>query len=528
MNEKIKDEKNLSRNDSFKNNNKNKVVSIIMNIVGWIISIFNILVAYAIFNTIKYGNIPSFVLAILAAIISNPLLYIITKLNKKKRNVWVGYIIAILIGVISFFLLYKALWSFKLDRKIEYDNVSFRISNEWDVVIGNDEKTPSYSIYPYNKDHSVLIYFQIIEKGSSVKEDFVNSFTSELKSTGATIDNVTYSKLNSYDCIIINWRNKGERVTYMFPVNDKVYCISYGEIMDISNGFRLQMEEILKTLQIKDITLELSDEKIEKGKESEIKVKFNPPSFSEKYTLKSSDETMAIIKDNKIQALKNGKVTISVESESGLKYSKEIEIYTKVDEVTLDKDELIMHVGDTVTLNVNILPKDASDNKAIWNSTSSEVASVDTYGNIVAKSLGTTKIKVNVGYKTTECNVNVVDWTEEEYKKQCKKYSFEELARNPSLMNGKFVKVTGEVVQVIKGYGNNISLRVNITKWGSYSTYYKDTVYINYVLPSNGEHILEDDIITIYGKASGEKSYTSAFGALITIPEIDAKYIERN
>ena len=68
-------------------------------------------------------------------------------------------------------------------------------------------------------------------------------------------------------------------------------------------------------------------------------------------------------------------------------------------------------------------------------------------------------------------------------------------------MKGKPVKVTGEVIQSMKStYGNSVTLRVNITKWGTYSTYYKDTVYVTYTYPdSSAERILEDDIITIYG-----------------------------
>ncbi len=118
----------------------------------------------------------------------------------------------------------------------------------------------------------------------------------------------------------------------------------------------------------------------------------------------------------------------------------------------------------------------------------------------------------------------------EKYKASCQTYTYDELARNPSGMKGKPVKVTGEVIQSMKStYGNSVTLRVNITKWGTYSTYYKDTVYVTYTYPdSSAERILEDDIITIYGDSTGETSYQSTLGGTITIPSIDAKYIERN
>lgn len=106
----------------------------------------------------------------------------------------------------------------------------------------------------------------------------------------------------------------------------------------------------------------------------------------------------------------------------------------------------------------------------------------------------------------------------------CKTYTFEKLARNPDNVKGTKVKLTGEVVQVIEGEDSN-SLRVNITKEGTYSTYYKDTVYVSYKTKKGEDKILEDDIITIYGTAQGEYSYISTLGSQITLPYIKAKYI---
>jgi hypothetical protein len=109
----------------------------------------------------------------------------------------------------------------------------------------------------------------------------------------------------------------------------------------------------------------------------------------------------------------------------------------------------------------------------------------------------------------------------------CQTYTFEQMARNPENFKGTNVKLIGEVVQVIEGIYSN-SLRVNITKKGNYSTYYTDTVYVNYVPKQGEDKILEDDIITIYGTAQGDYSYTSTMGATITLPFINGKYISIN
>lgn len=106
----------------------------------------------------------------------------------------------------------------------------------------------------------------------------------------------------------------------------------------------------------------------------------------------------------------------------------------------------------------------------------------------------------------------------------CQTYTFEQMARNPNNFKGTNVKLTGEVVQVMEGTYSN-SLRVNITKKGTYSTYYTDTIYVSYTPKAGEDKILEDDIITIYGTAQGDYSYTSTMGASITLPYINAKYI---
>lgn len=113
---------------------------------------------------------------------------------------------------------------------------------------------------------------------------------------------------------------------------------------------------------------------------------------------------------------------------------------------------------------------------------------------------------------------------ENSFKTSCQSCTYEQLARNPNNFKGTNVKLTGEVVQVIEGLYSN-SLRVNITKEGIYTTYYKDTIYVNYVPKEGEDKILQDDIITIYGTAQGEYSYTSTLGAMITLPFVNGKYI---
>lgn len=115
-----------------------------------------------------------------------------------------------------------------------------------------------------------------------------------------------------------------------------------------------------------------------------------------------------------------------------------------------------------------------------------------------------------------------IEQEKQEFKDSCNTYTYEQLARNPAEMIGTRVKLVGEVIQTIYD-GNIVQLRVNITKENGY---YSDTVYVRCII--EGDRILEDDIITIYGTAMGEVSYTSILGAEITLPYIEAEYVDIN
>ena len=116
------------------------------------------------------------------------------------------------------------------------------------------------------------------------------------------------------------------------------------------------------------------------------------------------------------------------------------------------------------------------------------------------------------------------DDLEQAYKDSCKEYTYKEIARNPDKVKNERAKLKGKVVQVLES-GNTVELRVNITPKGY--GYYDDTVYVYYYrMDETEDRILEDDIVTVYGRLNGLKTYTSVLKSEITLPEIVAEYID--
>lgn len=116
--------------------------------------------------------------------------------------------------------------------------------------------------------------------------------------------------------------------------------------------------------------------------------------------------------------------------------------------------------------------------------------------------------------------------SKEEYIDKCEEISYTDVARTPNAHIGKYAVFTGKVIQIQEN-GNYIMLRVNVSE-GKYGLW-EDTIYIDYQRKSNNENrILENDIVTIYGKMNGIKTYETVLGNQVSIPHLLAEYIEIN
>ena len=114
----------------------------------------------------------------------------------------------------------------------------------------------------------------------------------------------------------------------------------------------------------------------------------------------------------------------------------------------------------------------------------------------------------------------------DDYKSGCAEYNYEAIARNPEKVKGEYAKLTGKVVWAYEE-DKKVELHVNITHGEDGS--YKHPVYVSYTRDSEEEdRILEDDLITIYGKLAGTENFTSTSGERSTMPKILAEYIDVN
>ena len=129
---------------------------------------------------------------------------------------------------------------------------------------------------------------------------------------------------------------------------------------------------------------------------------------------KSSDASTATVDNSgKVTAVKAGTATITVTTTDGSKTATcSVTVTTKtvsVTGVTLDQTSLELQVDGTAKLSATVAPSDATNSAVTWNSSDSNVATVDGEGNVTAVKEGEATITVTTadGGKTATCKVTV-------------------------------------------------------------------------------------------------------------------------
>ncbi len=106
--------------------------------------------------------------------------------------------------------------------------------------------------------------------------------------------------------------------------------------------------------------------------------------------------------------------------------------------------------------------------------------------------------------------------TEEEYKDLCRQdITYEQLNSNPYSYSGEHLTYKGEILQVIEG-ASSTSYRVDIGN--------NDDIFLTI---NQKPGVVEGDYVQIWGDVLGAYSYESIAGWTITLPHIQAWYIEK-
>lgn len=108
-------------------------------------------------------------------------------------------------------------------------------------------------------------------------------------------------------------------------------------------------------------------------------------------TLSVDDESIARLDGNRIIAVNNGETKITATC-GIVKTSAKVTVTTKVEQITLNKTEGVLTVGNSVTVTATVTPDNATNTTINWTSSDEKVATVDSNGKVTAVAAGSATI----------------------------------------------------------------------------------------------------------------------------------------
>ena len=167
--------------------------------------------------------------------------------------------------------------------------------------------------------------------------------------------------------------------------------------------------ELWLPLLVEAIIFDLKEVNLEEGSTVALKYSVEPEDATDKtVTWSTSDAEIATVEDGTVTAIKEGMAIITATS-GGKTATCSVIVNKKnipVTSIMLDKTELSMEEGDTETLTATIEPENATDKTVTWNSSDSEVATVND-GTVTAVKEGTAIITASAGEIAATCRVVV-------------------------------------------------------------------------------------------------------------------------
>ncbi len=185
-------------------------------------------------------------------------------------------------------------------------------------------------------------------------------------------------------------------------------------ITAVDGEYKATISVTVKNVQnvVKETGLTLSTNKVNIiiGGSYEVTATVTPSKATYKeVTWKSSNTNVATVDNGLIYGVGAGKAEITATTKNGIKKTVVVNV-SKIDikEVTLDKSDEKIKVGETLSLVKTIVPDSASSQSVSWDSSNTNVATVDNNGLVRGKNVGKAIITVRTNNgKTASCMVEV-------------------------------------------------------------------------------------------------------------------------
>ena len=156
-----------------------------------------------------------------------------------------------------------------------------------------------------------------------------------------------------------------------------------------------EMEIVVKPVLPSAIELNITSGEVELGQTIKLIAKVKPENTTDKDLIwESSDSNIASVVDGVVIGKKEGEVVITVKTKEGsISATAKIKVFTvKATKITLNETQVEIMAGQSFVLTAEVSPQNTHNKGIVWSSSNSSIATVDQYGNVIAKTEGTVQI----------------------------------------------------------------------------------------------------------------------------------------
>ena len=207
----------------------------------------------------------------------------------------------------------------------------------------------------------------------------------------------------------IAWSSSNQAVA---SVNSSGLVTALGEgtatVSATAGGKKAECKVVVDYIHVSSLTIDKAEGTLYIGESLSLVATLSP----EDATYKSIEWTSSapgvesVFADGKVEALGKGKATITAKAD-GITGTCQIEVLAPVKDITLNKTNLNLEVGQEETLIATLVPFDATPKESIvWTSSNTIVATVDD-GKVKAIEEGTATISVSVDGSQASCTISV-------------------------------------------------------------------------------------------------------------------------
>ena len=242
--------------------------------------------------------------------------------------------------------------------------------------------------------------------------------------------------------------------------------VQNGELWDrvvLENGivgyaFQSYLKE-LPAVQINKINLSLDKTTINKNESEKLKIEILPEEAKDqKITFSSSNPNIiSVDQSGNIFGVSSGEATITATAENGVKGSITLNVYSKVEEIKLDIENLTLQEGESYNLKATIYPEDATNKNITFDSENNDIATVNQSGKITAIKEGTTKITV-----TSQDSQNAQNDENNQSEKNTKNNVIQQNDSNNLIQKSVEVKVIKKLTEDELKFDESLTIQGNI------------------------------------------------------------------